>query len=111
MGSGTGTSAGAVICPAPEKKTGDNSPGGGGLLVPVPTANPVAPVKMPVPPRIVIELVVVCPVASGALNRNSSVPKKVSAPPVNDAVKVFTTEMGAKIPDGKTVNVITPVSE
>lgn len=59
MGSGTAVKPGAVIWPPPEKNTGDDWPGGGGLLVPVPVAKPLAPAKIPVPPRMVIVFVVV----------------------------------------------------
>jgi hypothetical protein len=59
-GSGTAVRPGAVICPEPVKDTGDNSFGpGGGLLMPVEVALPVAPLNIPVPPRIVIALVIV----------------------------------------------------
>lgn len=56
-GSGTAAKPGAVICPPPEKETGVvwPGPGGpeGGVAVPVAVANPAAPLKIPVPPRMV----------------------------------------------------------
>jgi hypothetical protein len=59
-GSGTAVRAGAVISPVPLKNTGDKASGpGGGLFVPLEVAAPVAPLNIPVPPRIVIALVIV----------------------------------------------------
>jgi hypothetical protein len=99
------------MCPLPEKNTGDNSPGpGGGVLNPVPVANPLAPLNIPVPPRMVIALVIVWLTSVGGPNRNTSVPVIVSAPPLKDAVKLLVTKPGANAPEGYMVNVIDPSS-
>jgi len=110
VGSGTAASPGAVICPLPEVATVAKKSGAGlpddAMVMPVAVAKPVAPRKIPVPPRIVKLLVnVVGP------NSTKSVPVNVSAPPLNEARKVFDTELGAKSPEGSIVKVIVPASE
>jgi hypothetical protein len=78
-GSGIAARPGAVICPLPKIVTGDGPVGGGGLLEAMPVPEPVAPLKIPVPPMIVIVAVLVCtPFLSGGLKGTSSPPKNVS---------------------------------
>jgi hypothetical protein len=105
-GSGTAFRAEAVICPLPEKVTE------GGLPVPVAEANPVAPLKMPVPLRIVKVLEKVgIPIALGAPKLTELVPIIVLLPPLNEAVKLFITADGTNVPEGNITNVIVPASE
>ena len=115
-GSGTALRLGAVICPLPEKEIGVTwfGPGGpeGRLATPAAVANPVAPLKMPVPLRIANVLEDVGnPIALSAPNTAVSAPGNVSVPPLNEAVKVFITEDGTNAPDGNIINVIVPASE
>ena len=75
------------------------------IIMPVAVAKPVAALKIPVPPRIVKLLVkVVGP------NSTESVPVNVSAPPLNEAVKLFITEDGTNSPEGNMTRVIVPAS-
>src|SRR4051812_37828364 len=95
VGSGTAFRPGAVICPLPEKESGVTWPGPGGpeggLATPAAVAEPVAPLKIPVPLRIVKVLEDVGkPMALGAPNTADSVPVNVSFP-LNEAVKIFMT--------------------
>jgi len=109
-GSGTAVRAGAVICPLPDVATVPKKLGAGlpeeAIGMPVAVAKPAAPLKTPVPPRIVRLFVnVVGP------NSTKSVPVNVSAPPLNEAVKLFDTEDGTNSPEGNIAKVITPASE
>jgi hypothetical protein len=73
--------------------------------MPIAVAKPVAPLKVPVPPRIVKLLVnVVAP------NATVSVPVNVLAPPLKEAVKLFDTTDGTKSPEGNIARVIVPAS-
>jgi hypothetical protein len=109
-GSGTAVRPGAVICPLPElatvaKKSGAGLPEGA-MTMAVPVPKPVAPLKIPVPVRIVKVLKdMVGP------NTTKSVPVNVSAPPLNEAVKLFDTEDGTNSPEGNIAKVIVPASE
>ena len=111
-GSGTAARPGAVICPLPEKETAVGSvTTTEGIDVPVAVAEPVAPLKIPVPLRIVTVFENVGkPMALGAPNSTESVPSNVFAPPLNEATKVFITEDGTKIPEGNITYVIVPAS-
>ncbi len=109
-GSGTAFRPGAVICPLPEVAKVPIKSGAGlpedAMSMPVAVAKPVAPLKIPVPPRIVKVLEnVVGP------NSTKSVPVNVSAPPLNEAVKLFDTEDGTNWPEGNIAKLITPASE
>jgi hypothetical protein len=109
-GSGTTFRPGAVICPLPEVATVPKKLGAGlpedAIIMPVAVAKPVAPLKIPVPPRIVKLLVkVVGP------NSTVSVPVKLSAAPLKEAVKLFDTWDGTKSPEGNIAKVIVPASE
>jgi len=74
--------------------------------IPVAVAKPVAPLKIPVPPRIVKVLEnVVGP------NSTKSVPVNVLAPPLNEAVKLFNAEDGTNPTEGNITKVIVPFSE
>ncbi len=76
------------------------------MIMLVPVAKPVAPLKRPVPCEIVKVLEnVVGP------NNTESVPVHVSAPPLNEAVKLFDTEEGTNSPEGNIAKLITPASE
>ena len=112
-GSGTAFRLGAVICPLPEKEIGVTWFGPGGPEgTPAAVANPVAPLKMPVPLRIANVLEEVGnPIELSAPNTAVSVPENVSVPPLNEAVKVFITEDGTNAPDGNIISVIVPASE
>lgn len=109
-GSGTAFRPGAVICPRPEVATVAKKSGAGlpddAITIPVAVAEPVAPLKIPVPPRIVkvLEKVV-------GPNSTESVPVNVLAPPLNEAVKLLNTEDGTNSPEGNIANVIVPASE
>jgi hypothetical protein len=74
--------------------------------MPVAVARPVAPAKIPVPPRIVKLLVkLVGP------KTTESVPVNVLAPPLKEAVKVFDTADGTNSPEGSIAKVTVPASE
>jgi hypothetical protein len=104
-GSGTAFRPGAVICPVPEPatvsmKAGSGLPDGAmNMLATV--AKPVAPLKIPVPPKIaqVFEM----PKSS------ECVPVNVSAPSLNEAVKLFDTEDGTNSPEDNITNVTVPL--
>ena len=108
-GSGTALRPGAVICPLPEVATVPKKLGAGlpedSICMPVAVAKPVAPLKTPVPPRIVKLLVKVI-----GPNTTLSVPVNVLAPPLKEAVKLFDTEEGTNSPEGNIASVIVPAS-
>jgi hypothetical protein len=64
----------------------------GAITMLVAVAKPVAPLKIPVPPKIVKVLEIP--------NSSKCVPVNVSAPPLNEAVKLFVTEDGTNAPEG-----------
>ena len=109
-GSGTAFRPGAVICPLPEVATVAIKSGAGlpedAITMPVPVAKPVAPLKIPVPPRIVKLLVkLVGP------NMHSICPRECVGSPLNDAVKLFDTGDGTNSPEGNIAKVTVPASE
>ncbi len=72
-----------------------------GFAVPRAFANPVAPLKIPVPPVIVSVLENVgSPIAFGGPNNTESLPLKLSAPALNVTTKLFSAETGIKMPAG-----------
>ncbi len=99
-----------MICPLPEVAAVPTKLGAGlpedAIPMPVAVAKPVAPLKIPVSPRIVklLENVV-------GPNNVKSVPVNVSAPPLNEAVKLFDTEDGTNSPEGNITKVNVPASE
>jgi hypothetical protein len=110
-GSGVEVKPGAVICPVPENDIGAGPLLGGGLAEPSALAKPLAPAKIPVPPRIVRAPVFDCALLpSGSLKVSRLVPLNVSAPPLNEALKLLAMETTPK-PDGKNPNVMVPASE
>jgi hypothetical protein len=114
-GSGTAARPGAVICPPPEKETGVGSvvlSGPDGDAVPVELPDPLAPLKIPVPPLIVRVLENVGnPMPFRGPNKTEFVPVKVSAPALKEAVKLFSAEAGTNTPGRIMAYVMLPVSE
>jgi hypothetical protein len=104
-----------VICPLPEKETGVGSvvlSDPDGDAVPIALPDPLAPLKIPVPPLIVrVFENVGNPMPLGDPNKIESVPVKVSAPALKDAVKLFSAEAGTNTPGRIMAYVMLPVSE
>jgi len=104
-GSGAGFRPGAVICPLPAEESKVTWPGVGGpegrIDTPLPVKNPLAPAKIPAPPKIVSVFVNFGkPRAFGGPKVVKLVPINVSAPPLKTAEKLFITATGTKAPEG-----------
>jgi hypothetical protein len=115
-GSGAAFRPDAVICPLPVEEGSVTWPGASGpegrMEKPFPVKNPVAPAKIPVPPKIVSVLVNVGkPSAFGGPKIVEFVPVNESAPPLKTAKKSLITEAGTKAPEGSITKVMVPASE
>jgi hypothetical protein len=114
-GSGTAVRVAVVICPLPMAVTGVTGllpiAPGARFEIPFADAKPVAPLKMPVPPRIEYVFVKVGkPAEFGGPNTVLFVPLNVFVPPSKENVKVFIVEAGANPPMGRAAKVTVPAS-
>jgi hypothetical protein len=105
-----------VICPVPLEESSVTWPGASGpegrIATPFPVKNPVAPAKIPVPPKIVsVAVNVGKPRAFGGPKIVVFVPVNESGPPLKTAEKLFITEAGTKSPEGSILKVMVPDSE